>query len=137
MAMAYKILIVDDDKNLCEMFKDMLSDAGYEVVLAFGGEEGLAKIEEVDPDIILLDLGLPMMNGFEVLNKIRKDPAAKWRPVVIISGEGDMETANKSYELEANLYLAKPCPLETLLVGMRTMVALIERKKKMEGGGNG
>jgi len=126
--MAYKLLVVDDDKSNLEMFKEILTQEGYEVVVAYDGEEALAKIKETDPDIILLDLILPKKNGFEVLKEIRQNYKDKWRPVIIISGQSDLESVTKGYKLEADHYLTKPCPLQHLLRGVRIMVSLISAR---------
>ena len=127
--MAYKLLIVDDDKMLLDMFKEILTHEGYEVVVASDGEEALAKVKETNPDVILLDLVLPKMNGFEVLKEIRQKYKDKWRPVIILSGQGDLESIKKGYDLEADHYLTKPCPLENLLHGIRTMISLIPMRE--------
>jgi len=126
--MAYKLLVVDDDKNNLEMFKEILTQEGYEVIVASDGEEALVKVKEANPDVILLDLILPKKNGFEVLKEIRQNYKDKWRPVIIISGQGDLESVTKGYNLEADHYLTKPCPLEHLLRGVRTMISLISAR---------
>jgi len=123
--MAYKILIVDDDKDIIEMLKKRLSQEGYEVVVAFDGEEALIKVKEDNPDIILLDLVLPKLNGFEVLKEVREKFKDKWRPVIIISAKTELDSVKTCYRLEADHYLTKPCTMENLLRGIRTMISLI------------
>jgi DNA-binding response OmpR family regulator len=121
----YKLLVVDDDKDIVETLQKRLRQEGYEVVVAFDGEEALNKVKEDNPDIILLDLILPKLNGFEVLKEIREKYKDKWRPVIIISAATDLETVKKSYNLEADHYLTKPCTMENVLRGIRTMISLI------------
>jgi two-component system response regulator VicR len=123
--MAYKLLVVDDDKDAVETLEKRLSQEGYKVAVAFDGEEALLKIKEVDPDIILLDLMLPKLNGFEVLKEVREKYKDKWRPIIIISAETDLEAVKKSYNLEADHYLTKPCTMDNILRGIRTMISLI------------
>lgn len=123
--MAYKLLVVDDDKAIVEMFKQKLSEEGYEVVVAFDGEEALLKLKEENPDVILLDLIMPKLNGFEVLKEIRQIYKDRWRPVIIISGKNDLESLKTCYGLEADHYLTKPCTMDNLLRGIRTMISLI------------
>lgn len=123
--MAYKLLVVDDEKDIVETLKSRLIREGYEVVIAFDGEEALVRVKEDNPDIILLDLMLPKLNGFEVLTEIRQKFKDKWRPVIIISGQTELETVSKSYSLEADHYLTKPCGFEHILRGIRTMISLI------------
>lgn len=127
--MAYKLLIVDDDKEIAETLRQRLTQEGYAVTLAFDGEEALVKVKEDNPDVILLDLMLPKLNGFEVLKEIREKYKDKWRPVIIISAKNELETVQKSYALEADHYLTKPCDMENILRGIRTMISLIPLRK--------
>jgi len=123
--MAYKLLLVDDDRDIVETLQKRLRQEGYEVVAAFDGEEALVKVKEDNPDVILLDLILPKLNGFDVLKEIREKHKDKWRPVIIISAATDLEMVKKSYDLEADHYLTKPCTMENVLRGIRTMISLI------------
>jgi DNA-binding response OmpR family regulator len=127
--MAYKILIVDDETDIVEMLKSGLSREGYTVSVAYDGEEALAKVKADDPDIILLDLIMPKLNGFEVLKEIREKYQERWRPVIIISAKADLDSTRKCYQLEADHYLIKPCSLENILHGIKTMVSLIPQRK--------
>jgi len=123
--MAYKLLVVDDDRDIVEMLQKKLSAEGYDIVIAFDGEEALSKIKERDPDIILLDLVMPKMNGFEVLKEIRQKHNDRWRPVIIVSAKLELDTIRACYDLEADHYLTKPCSMENILRGINTMVSLI------------
>jgi DNA-binding response OmpR family regulator len=127
--MAYKILIVDDEVDIAGALEKRILREGYEAVVAFDGEEALKKIREDNPDIVLLDLILPKLNGFEVLEEIRKNHNDKWRPVIILSVKGDLDSVKKGYNLEADLYLTKPCAIENILHGIKTMVSLIPQRK--------
>jgi len=126
--MAYKILVVDDEKDIVETFKKRLSQEGYDVVVAFSGEEALTKVKKDNPDIILLDLILPGMNGYDVLKEIRQKYKDKWRPVIIISAKTELESVKKCYDLEADHYLTKPCSMENVLRGIRIMISLIPQR---------
>lgn len=123
--MAYKLLVVDDDKDIVETLQKRLIQEGYEVAVAFDGEEALTKVKTDNPDIVLLDLMLPKLNGFEVLKEIRERFKDKWRPVIIISAKNDLESIKTSYGLEADHYLTKPCTMENVLRGVRTVISLI------------
>lgn len=123
--MAYKILAVDDDKEILDVMQKRLLAEGYEVVLAADGEEALVRLKETNPDLILLDLMMPKLNGFEVLKEIRAKFNDKWRPVIIVSASSDLEAFKKGYDLEADHYLTKPCTMEQLLSGIETMLSLI------------
>ena len=105
--MAIKILIVEDDKFLRELMSQKLRTEDYEVVEAVDGEEGVAKAKESNPDLILLDLILPGIDGFEVLAKMKADPKLAKVPVIILSNLGQKDDIEKGLEMGANDYLIK------------------------------
>lgn len=125
MNMDYKVLIVDDDKDIVEFLHLGLSRQGYEVVSAFDGEEALVKVREEDPHIILLDLIMPKLNGFDVLKEVRAKYNQKWKPVIIISANTELESLKQCYDLKADHYLTKPVSLEKILQGIETMISLM------------
>jgi two-component system response regulator VicR len=127
--MAYKLLVVDNEKEIVDILQKRLIQEGYEVEVAFDGEEALEKVKSADPDLIILDLMMPKLNGFEVLKEVREKYKDKWRPIIIVSAASDLETVKKTYNLEADHYLAKPCTMENLLRGVRTMISLIPLRK--------
>lgn len=124
----YKLLLVDDEIDMLEVLKKRLVNEGYEVTTALDGEEALAKVKDANPDIILLDLMLPKLNGFDVLKEIREKYKDKWRPVIIISAKTELESLEKCYGLKADHYLTKPCNIETILQGIRTMISLMSAR---------
>lgn len=101
------ILIIEDDKFLRELIAKKLSVQGYEIVEAVDGNEGVEKVKEIKPDLILLDLILPGIDGFEVLKKIKEDPVLSLIPVIILSNLGQKEDIEKGLELGAVDYLIK------------------------------
>lgn len=123
--MAYKILVVDDDKEIVEILNSRLCREGYIVTVAFSGEEALGKFKLADPDVILLDLNLPGLNGFDVLREIREKHIDRWRPVIIVSAKSELESLKTCYKLEADHYLTKPCNIDDILRGITTMLSLI------------
>lgn len=102
-----KILIVEDDKFLRELIVAKLSKENYDVVVAVDGEEGIKKVKEEKPDLILLDLILPGIDGFEVLSQIKNDPSVAHIPVIIVSNLGQREDIERGISLGANDYLIK------------------------------
>jgi len=128
--MAYKLLVVDDDRDIAQITAKNLSREGYQVTIAYDGEEALEKVKTENPDIIILDLTLPKLNGFEVLKEIREKFQDRWRPVIIVSGNTELEAVKKCYSLEADHYLTKPCAVEHLLRGVQTMISLIPTRKQ-------
>lgn len=105
--MAKKILIIEDDLFLRQLMARKLSKEGYEIVEAIDGEEGLKKIKETKPDLVLLDLILPGMDGFEVLSKKNEDPEIRKIPVIILSNLGQREDIERGLKLGAVDYLVK------------------------------
>lgn len=128
--MAKRLLIVDDEKETVETLKSILLKNGYEVSVAFDGQEALVKIKEDDPDVILLDLVMPKLNGYEVLKEIREKYNDKWRPVIIISAKTELESVQKCYNFQADHYLTKPCSTDNILRAIETMISLIPLRKK-------
>jgi len=123
--MAYKLLIADDDKDIVEVLQRRLIKEKYDVAVAFDGEEALQKVKDYDPDIILLDLMMPKLNGFEVLKQVREKYKDKWRPIIIISAKAELASLEKCYDMEADHYLTKPCDIQHVLQGIETMISLI------------
>lgn len=128
--MVYKLLVVDDNKDVVETLQRRLTKEGYEVSAAYDGEEALQKVKEADPDIILLDLMMPKLNGFEVLKEVREKFKDRWRPIIIISAKDELESMQKCYSMEADHYLTKPCSIENILQGIRTMISLLSARIK-------
>ena len=102
-----KILIVEDDKFLRELIARKVIDEGFNVSEAIDGEEGIKKIKEEKPDMVLLDLILPGIDGFEVLTRMKEDPTLSSIPVIIFSNLGQKEDIEKGLKLGAIDYLIK------------------------------
>lgn len=102
-----KILFVEDESALQKTFGDILKREGYGVVSALDGETGLKLAKEEKPDLILLDLILPKMDGIEVLEKLKADEGTKDIPVIILTNVGRMDEIGRALELGAKTYLVK------------------------------
>ena len=102
-----KILIIEDDRFLRELISKKLAKEGFEVSEAIDGEEGIKKIKSEKPGLILLDLILPGIDGFEVLSKMKDDPTVSSIPVIILSNLGQKEDVEKGLKLGAVDYLIK------------------------------
>lgn len=105
--MAKKILVVEDDKFLRDLTIRKLLGEGFEVLDAMDGEDGLKKIKEGKPDLVLLDLILPGIDGFEVLSRKKEDSSIASIPVIILSNLGQKEEVEKGLKLGAIDYLIK------------------------------
>jgi DNA-binding response OmpR family regulator len=102
-----KILLVEDDRFLSEMYVTKLTESGFDVEVAYDGKEGLAKIEEFMPNLILLDIVLPGMDGFEILQKIKKEESLKNILVIALTNLGQREEVEKGLRLGASDYIIK------------------------------
>ncbi len=125
--MAFKILIVDDEVFLREMLKDIFKIAGYDVITAEDGEQGLGKIYSEMPDFVVLDASMPVMDGFEVLKKIREDPKFINLPVVLLTALSGEAEQIKGLTLGADDYITKPFKAPVLLTKVKN---ILDRKKK-------
>jgi len=105
--MPTKVLVVEDDELMASLLSEKLRKAGFAVDLAIDGESALGKVEKGLPDIILLDLILPGMHGFDFLAKIKKDEKTKEVPVIILSNLGSRDEVQKGLRLGADDYLIK------------------------------
>jgi DNA-binding response OmpR family regulator len=114
-----RILIVDDDPSICKFVQANLEARGYVVLLAADGKEAILQAQKEKPDLIILDIVMPEMDGFEVCRKIREWSSV---PIIMLSareGEGDKE---KSEASGANDYLTKPFVLRELLTMVKTIL---------------
>lgn len=102
-----KVLMADDDAMLLDMYKERLGLAGYEVVATSNGEEMLAKLKEFQPDIILLDIMMPKIDGYEALASLKSDPTTKDIPVVMLTALMRDFNREKATEAGADDYLVK------------------------------
>ena len=105
--MAKTILVVEDDKFLRELISRKLTGEDFDVLEAVDGEEGIKKIKEGKPDLVLLDLILPGIDGFEFLAKAREDPETSSIPIIILSNLGQREEVDKGLKLGAKDWLIK------------------------------
>lgn len=112
--MSRRVLIIDDEQSIRDSLKGALGDEGYHVATVASGEEGLAKIREETPDVILLDIWMPEMDGVETLKRIKDQNPSQ--VIIMMSGHGTIETAVKATKLGAYDFVEKPLSLEKLLV---------------------
>ena len=102
-----KILFIEDEATLQKTFGDVLSQAGYKMISALDGEIGLRLVKSEKPDLILLDLVLPKMDGFEVLKNLKEKPETKEIPIIVLTNLEKMEDIEKALDLGATTYLVK------------------------------
>jgi len=115
-----KILLVDDDPDFVEATKIILESKPYEVIVAADGDEALRKAREENPDLILLDIIMPVENGFTAAEKLKKDPQLSKIPVIMLTsfssrGQATSIPRGRGFSLEAEDYIEKPVSPEELL----------------------
>ena len=115
-----KILVVDDDTNICELLRLYLTKEGYQVTVANDGEEGLEKFNQVKPDMVLLDVMMPRMDGFEMVRRIRQTD--KQTPVLFLTARSAINDVVEGFELGANDYLKKPFGMQELIIRIKALV---------------
>jgi CheY-like chemotaxis protein len=110
-----KIVIADDNENIREALTYLLEDEGYELWLAKDGAEALAKSREVVPDVLLLDIMMPGMNGYDVCSSLKNDPLLKKIYVIMLTAKGQAAEQEHGKEVGADEYVVKPfSPMEIL-----------------------
>lgn len=119
MDLKEKVLIIDDDENICELVSLYLLKEGYEVVSAFHGREGLEKFETEKPDIIILDIMMPGMDGWEVCRTIKKKYAT---PILMLSAKGETFDKVLGLELGADDYMVKPFDTKELVARVKAVL---------------
>lgn len=131
--MPKKILAVDDERHIVRLVEVNLQRAGYEVVTAYDGREALEKVKSETPDLIVLDVMMPYMDGFEVLKNLKADPATAEIPVIMLTAKAQDADIFRGWSSGVDCYLTKPFnPMELL-----TFVKRIFDQTKSDGGGSG
>ena len=120
-----KILIVDDEPFNVDYLEQELGELDYETIAARDGQEALDKIQADSPDLVLLDIMMPIMDGFTVLQRVKEDPATRDIPVIVISAMNDLESVVRGIKQGAEDYLPKP--FEPTLLHAR-IAASLEKK---------
>ena len=119
MELKEKVLVIDDDKNICELVSLYLLKEGYEVFTAFNGVDGLEKFKSINPDIIILDIMMPGMDGWEVCRTIKKKYTT---PILMLSAKGETFDKVLGLELGADDYIVKPFDSKELVARLKAVL---------------
>ncbi|HEV8554715.1 MAG TPA: response regulator [Casimicrobiaceae bacterium] len=121
--MSKKILIADDEPNIVAALEFLLQRNGYEVHVARNGEEALKLVEDCNPDLVLLDVMMPVRSGYEVCKRIRE--RADWRhiKIIMLSAKGRDAEVNKGLSIGADLYITKPFSTRELMDKIKDLLA--------------
>ena len=118
-----RILIVEDDPDARKVLSLILKLDGFDVAIAAGGQEAIQAMTADPPDLLLLDVMMPGMDGYEVCRWVRANPTTAQVPVVMLSGKADPESVARGREVGANEYLAKPIKPSNLTSQLRAVTA--------------
>ena len=116
-----KVLIVDDDKFMSKLISTCLHGGGYEILTAYNGVEGLESALNDEPDVIILDIMMPVMNGLEMLEELRMTSEV---PVIMVSAYGGAEEIDKARKLGIECFINKPFKIETLKATIDVVCAM-------------
>ena len=125
-----KILVVDDDANYAELLVDCFTGLGFQVVYASSGEKALRQVVEFKPDLILLDIIMPEMDGFKVCQRIRELPEGASTIVIMLTSMGGVEDKIKGIDIGANDYLVKPSGLSELFEVVARVNRFLDTKSR-------
>lgn len=117
-----KVLVIDDEPNIVLSLEFLMQQAGFEVVTAETGEQGLASVAEHSPDLVLLDISLPGISGFDVLERLRADPTHARLPIIMLTAHGREVEREKGLALGADDYITKPFSTQALVATVRVLL---------------
>lgn len=120
--MGWKVLIADDEPNIVTSLEFLMQNSGYEVRVARNGEEALRLADSFRPHLVLLDIMMPLKNGYEVCRSIRGNPALRQMKVVMLSAKGRESDAQQGLALGADAYVTKPFSTKGLLAQVRELL---------------
>ena len=121
--MKHKVLIADDEPNIVVSLEFLMDQSGYDVDVAHDGEEALARVMDFHPDLVLLDVMLPSLSGFEVCRRIRENPAWNRTKILMLSAKGRELDVSKGMALGADAYITKPFSTRELVERVRGLLA--------------
>ncbi|MDJ1170016.1 response regulator transcription factor [Roseofilum sp. BLCC_M154] len=120
--MSLVILVVEDDLGTRLAIQDYLEQGGYTVILAEHGQEALQQVEEYHPYLMVTDIAMPLMDGYELVRQIRKKPEYRLLPVIFLTARTAMEDRIRGYQLGCDVYLPKPFELQELGAVVRNLI---------------
>ena len=124
-----KILVIDDSRFFAEQMKNILLDEGYDVATAAGGEEGLYMVLVEKPDLVMLDIVMPDIDGFEVCRILRDSESNNLMPIIMVTAQDDQEHRIKGLDLGADDYITKPYDPREIISRIRNTLKRIERSR--------
>ena len=130
--LANTILVVDDNPTNLRLLVDLLHGNGFHVLIAKSGKRALEQLEEMNPDIILLDVKMPDMDGFEVCRRLKAIPLGKDIPVIFMTALTNIESKMEAFKSGAVDYITKPLQVEEVLVRIKTHLAIVNLRRELQ-----
>ncbi|HAM39676.1 MAG: hypothetical protein A2474_02535 [Elusimicrobia bacterium RIFOXYC2_FULL_34_12] len=112
--MLKKVLIVEDEINISNLLKVNFLSSGFEVEAAYDGEEALIKMDEFNPDVLILDIGIPKINGWEICGRVKKNPKYKNVLIVFLTAYTQKSDIERAFALGANIFFSKPFDIQVM-----------------------
>ena len=122
--MLYNVLIVEDDRQMAQSLAAQIGVLGHTVAIAYGPRMALQQLNQVIPDVILMDINMPGLNGLEVLRFLRRDPITANVPVIVVSANDSQEMIHAALRAGANAYIVKPPIIEAIEEALDRVVQL-------------
>jgi two-component system alkaline phosphatase synthesis response regulator PhoP len=119
--MAKKILVIEDDPHILDLIRKTLQNVGYEVVTALDGSEGLRKVKETHPQLVVLDISLPGMDGYQICHYLRSDQETLNLPILMVTALSRPTDQRHGFEVGADDYLTKPFHLSDLVTKIQSL----------------
>ena len=121
-----RILVVDDNPTNLEVLRVRLGAQGYEVVTAVDGEDALVRARELEPDLVLLDVMMPKLDGISVLKELKRDTTLRFTPVILVTAKADTRDVVNGLEAGGDDYLTKPFEQSALVARVRSLLRIKE-----------
>lgn len=127
-----KLLVADDNHQNCELLDAYLSEAGYQVDMVYDGQQTLDYVRKSPPDLILLDIMMPKVSGYEVCQRLKADPQTEHIPIIMVTALAEMGDIEKAVNAGANDFLTKPVNKLELTTRVKTLLELRHLKNECE-----
>jgi CheY-like chemotaxis protein len=127
-----RVLIVDDNQQNCELLDAYLSEQGYQVEMAYDGQQALEMVAKSQPDVILLDIMMPKMSGYEVCQRLKTDASTRNISIVMVTALAEMGDIEKAVNAGANDFLTKPVNKLELTTRVKTLLELRHVKSELD-----
>jgi len=128
---APKILVVDDDPQWLRVVSLYLKKFSYQIATALDGEEAIRKVAEEQPDVVIADINMPGLDGFELCRQLRRDPATRTIPFIFLTGRDQDHDRIRARKIGSDDYLTKPCPLERLTRSVDTLIDRVQQARNL------